>query len=80
MISAVARERPAVLVSFGSPYLLNQLPGFAGGYLIAWAGNLATERAAADALTGSAPITGTLPITLDPAHPRGSGIQIDGRR
>jgi beta-N-acetylhexosaminidase len=79
-IRAVAPARPTMLVSFGSPYLLNQLPGFAGGYLIAWGDNLATERAAADALTGRAPITGTLPITLDAAHPRGSGLQIDGRR
>jgi beta-glucosidase-like glycosyl hydrolase len=80
LIGSVAHTRPTMLVSFGSPYLLNQLPGFAGGYLIAWAGNLATERAAADALTGNAPITGTLPITLDPAHPRGSGVRIDPRR
>ena len=79
-IRAVAPARPTMLVSFGSPYLLNQLPGFAGGYLIAWGDNLATERAAADALTGRAPITGTLPITLDAAHPRGSGMRIDGRR
>ena len=80
LMGSVARARPTVLVSFGSPYLLNQLPDFAGGYLIAWAGNLATERAAADAITGHASITGTLPIALDTAHPRGSGLQIEGGR
>jgi beta-N-acetylhexosaminidase len=80
LIGAVARARPTMLVSFGSPYLLNQLPGFAGGYLLAWAGSLATERAAADALTGNSPITGTLPITLDAAHPRGAGIRVAARR
>ena len=80
LVGVVARAHPTLLVSFGSPYLLNQLPDFAGGYLLAWGGSLATERAAADALTGHAPITGTLPITLDLAHPRGSGIRVDGGR
>lgn len=80
LIGTVARARPTMLVSFGSPYLLNQLPGFGGGYLLAWAGSPATERAAADALTGNSPITGTLPITLDAAHPRGAGIRVAARR
>ncbi len=84
LIGRTAATRPTMLVSFGSPYLLGQLPGFAGGYLIAWSSNLATERAAARALTGRAPITGRLPITLDAAHPIGSGIvvggQADGRK
>jgi len=80
LIGAVARTRPTMLVSFGSPYLLGQLPDFAGGYLLAWSGNLATERAAADALTGHAPVTGALPITLDAAHPRGTGIRVGAAR
>jgi hypothetical protein len=80
LIGAVAGARPTMLVSFGSPYLLNQLPAFAGGYLIAWAANLATERAGADALTGRAAITGTLPITLDPMHPRGGGLRVEAAR
>jgi len=78
MIGGVALTRPTMLVSFGSPYLLNQLPAYPGGYLIAWSDNLATERAAAGALTGHGAISGHLPITLDPRHPRGSGLQIGG--
>jgi len=77
LITAVAQAQPTMLVSFGSPYLLNQLPDFRGGYLIAWNGTIATERAAADALTGAGAITGTLPITLDPAHPRGTGVRVE---
>jgi beta-N-acetylhexosaminidase len=77
LIERSAAGRPTMLVSFGSPYLLGQLPAFPGGYLIAWSANLATERAVADALTGRIPIRGRLPITLDPRHPRGTGIAID---
>lgn len=77
LIGAVARTRPTMLVSFGSPYLLGQLPDFGGGYLVAWSGTLATERAVADALTGVGAMTGTLPITLDAAHPRGAGVRVE---
>jgi beta-N-acetylhexosaminidase len=72
-----ARRRPTMLASFGSPYLLGQLPGYAGGYLIAWNDVSATERAVARALAGAAPISGRLPISLGPDFPRGSGIRVD---
>jgi beta-N-acetylhexosaminidase len=78
LIQGTATERPTMVVSFGSPYLLAQLPAFPGGYLVAWGANLAAERAAADALTGRGPIGGRLPISLDPQRPRGSGIVIEG--
>jgi beta-N-acetylhexosaminidase len=77
LILTTARARPTLLVSFGSPYLLHQLPGFTGGYLIAWTDVLATERAVGRAVAGAAPITGQLPISLGPGFPRGSGIRID---
>jgi len=78
LIATTAGTQSTMLVSFGSPYLLSQLPGFAGGFLIAWSATLATERAVADALTGASAVTGHLPITLDAAHPRGSGITVGG--
>ncbi|HEX9580615.1 MAG TPA: glycoside hydrolase family 3 N-terminal domain-containing protein [Gemmatimonadales bacterium] len=76
LIRTTAAAKPTVLVSFGSPYLLNQLPGFQGGYLLAWSDSDATERAAARALTGAAPITGRLPVTLSPERARGYGIRL----
>ena len=76
LIRATASARPTVLLSFGSPYLLAQLPGFPGSFLIAWSDVDAAERAAAQALTGQTGIQGTLPITLDGAHPRGWGIRV----
>jgi len=78
LVLGTAANRPSMLVSFGSPYLLNQLPGFAGGYLIAWSNVLATERAAARAIVGTEPIVGRLPISLGVAYPTGSGIVVEG--
>ena len=64
--------RTAVLVSFGSPYLLTSVPE-AETYLIAWGGADASQEAAALALLG-APISGRLPISLPPRHALGDGL------
>jgi hypothetical protein len=73
VIEAISRERPTVLVSFGSPYLLSQTPS-AHALLLAWTSNPHTELAAAEALAG-APITGRLPIDLPPSYHMGDGLQ-----
>jgi beta-N-acetylhexosaminidase len=64
---------PVVVVSFGSPYLLSEFPSVSA-YLIAWGGAEVSQRAAATALRGETPITGTLPISLPPQHAVGDGI------
>src|SRR3989449_532640 len=46
LVTATDAARPTVLVSLGSPYLLNQAPA-AKSYLIAWSGVRAPERARA---------------------------------
>ncbi len=71
-----AAGRTAVLVSFGSPYLLTSVPE-AETYLIAWGGSDASQEAAALALLG-APISGRLPISLPPRHALGDGLVIGG--
>ena len=76
LIDFTARTKPTILVSFGSPYLQNQLPGFGGAYLLAWSDVPATERAVAFALTGRAAITGRSPVALAPDEPRGTGITV----
>ncbi len=73
-IEAASRARPTTLVSLGSPYLVLQAPGVQG-YLLAWSAGPLTEAAAAAALTGWAPITGTLPIRLPPLYPVGHGLR-----
>ena len=79
LILEVSAEKPTVLASFGSPYLLHQLPEYSETYLLAWSDVPATERAVANALSGGAAISGRLPITLSDSLPRGYGIEIPGR-
>lgn len=76
LIQTTATQKPTVLVSFGSPYLLNQIPDFQGAFLLAWSDAGAAERAVARALTGEAPIQGRSPVQLSPTMPRGTGIQV----
>ncbi len=79
LVLATAAQKPTVVASLGSPYLLNQLPGFSGTYLLAWSDVPATERAVARALAGGAAITGRLPITLGPETPRGFSLEVPAR-
>jgi beta-N-acetylhexosaminidase len=65
-----------VLVAFDTPYLLRDVPQ-APGYLVAWGSSAASQRAAAAALLGTAPITGRLPITIPGVAPFGAGLMRD---
>jgi beta-N-acetylhexosaminidase len=76
--SLVDRGRAPVIVSFGNPYLLQQLPR-AGTYVVAWAGSPVSQTAAARALMGAIPITGHLPISIPPYVPRGTGLEVAAR-
>lgn len=67
-----ARTGRMILVAFGSPYALLQAPA-ASSYLVAWGGLASSQRAAARALAGLAPITATLPISIPPRLPLGAG-------
>jgi beta-N-acetylhexosaminidase len=69
----IAQAKPVVTVSFGSPYLLSQMPQ-TGTYVLAWGQWDEPQRAAAHALTGRSRIGGRLPIPLPPAHKLGAGI------
>ena len=75
LITMTDSVKPTVLVSLGSPYLLNQTPTVKS-YLIAWSGVRPAERAAARALLGWSPIRGKLPIRIPPAYPIGAGLTV----
>ncbi|HEV8509734.1 MAG TPA: glycoside hydrolase family 3 N-terminal domain-containing protein [Gemmatimonadales bacterium] len=75
LIAGTDSAKPAVLVSLGSPYLLNQTPAVKS-YVIAWSGVRAAERAAGRALLGWSPIRGKLPIRIPPAYPIGYGLVV----
>ena len=66
--------RGTMLVAFGNPYLLQQVPGVPG-YVVAWNGSRAAQVAAAQAITGNSPIVGTLPISIPRLAVRGSGLR-----
>jgi beta-N-acetylhexosaminidase len=70
----VQRGRKPIVVAFGNPYLLQQLP-WVSAYLVAWGGFPVSQVAAARALLGESAISGHLPITIPPYAVRGTGIQ-----
>ena len=79
LLGDLAARQPTVLVSFGSPYVISQVPS-AASYLIGWAQTAMAERAVADALSGRAAITGTAPIAIPPGFPLRAGILLEAVR
>src|SRR6266550_897705 len=75
LIAVTDSVKPTVLVSLGSPYLLNQAPAVKS-YLIAWSGVRSAERAAGRALLGWSPVRGKLPIRIPPSYPIGYGLTV----
>jgi len=70
----LAQRRPrTVLLAFGNPYLLQQVPSVSS-YVVAWGGFPVSQTAAARALIGLAPINGRLPITIPPLLRFGTGL------
>ena len=69
-----ARHPRSALISFGTPYLLQQTPSI-GSYVIAWGPSHASQQAAARAVLGSVAITGRLPISVPPFARYGDGEQ-----
>jgi beta-N-acetylhexosaminidase len=69
----VQRHPRTIVVGFGNPYLLQQIPS-ASTYLVAWGGFPVSQVAAARALLGAAAINGRLPISIPPVLPFGAGL------
>jgi beta-N-acetylhexosaminidase len=72
-----AKGKRLVVVSFGNPYLLDQIPA-APTYVVAWGGFSPSQAAAARALLGAQAITGRLPISIpvgSKSVARGTGLQ-----
>lgn len=70
--------KPVIAISFGSPYVISALPDVSA-YLLAWSGVPVSQRAAAQALLGLAPISGKLPVSIPPHFVRGDGLMVDTR-
>jgi len=72
-VRSVSALKPGtLLVAFGNPYLLQNVP-YVAGYMIAWGGSPASQRAAARALGGASDITARLPISIPPLLRLGTG-------
>jgi beta-N-acetylhexosaminidase len=65
-----------VLVSFSNPYIASELPA-TPAYLVAWGSAPVSQRAAARAVLGLAPISGQLPITIPSVAGYGAGLRRD---
>jgi beta-N-acetylhexosaminidase len=59
----VDRHRRPIIMAFGNPYLLSQIPEV-GTYVVAWGGFPVSQQAAARVLLGAVPAIGRLPITI----------------
>ena len=73
----VGRGKRPIVVRFGNPYLLQQIP-WVSTYVVAWGGFPPSQIAAARALVGAQAITGKLPISIPldgRTVMRGTGIQ-----
>ena len=79
MRAFVRRHPKTIVVAFGNPYLLQQVPS-ASSYLVAWGGFPVSQTAAGRALAGMAPISGRLPISIPPLLRFGAGIDRSGSR
>jgi beta-N-acetylhexosaminidase len=69
-----ARGKRPIVIAFGDPYLLQQMPQVPA-YVIAWTGFPMAQRAAARALLGTTAITGRLPVGIPPSATLGGGEQ-----
>lgn len=73
LLADLAPRVPTIAVSFGTPYLLREIPSV-GTYVCAYGIQPVMQLAAVHALFGEAPVSGKLPITIPGLAPRGTGI------
>ena len=73
LLEELARHVPTIAVSFGTPYLLREIPAV-GTYFCGYGIQPVMQVAAVHALFGEAPVSGKLPVTIPGLAPRGTGI------
>jgi beta-N-acetylhexosaminidase len=78
-IDAQAATGKLIVVAGGNPYVIRQFPRVSS-YLVTYGRGEALERAAARAVVGRAPITGTAPISLPATSPRAPASRAGPRR
>jgi len=71
----LASEKPVVVMSFGSPYLIENFPD-AKTWLAEFSTNDVSQRAAVRALFGQVATQGQIPVTVPGTQKRGDGIHV----
>lgn len=71
----LAAGKPTVIVSFGSPYLIERFPN-AKTWLAEFSTNDVSQRAAARALFGQIAVAGKIPVTVPGTVERGDGLRV----
>jgi beta-N-acetylhexosaminidase len=71
----LAAGKPAVVASFGSPYLIERFPN-AQTWLAEFSTNDVSQRAVARALVGQVAISGEIPVTVPGTVKRGDGLRV----
>ena len=71
----IVNGRKVIVVAFGNPYLLSQIPT-APEYVVAWDSAPVSQNSAARVLLGITPPLGHLPITIPPVAMRGDGLTL----
>jgi beta-N-acetylhexosaminidase len=73
-IDGLAARQAVIVVASGNPYVIRDFPNVKS-YLVTYGIDPGLEQAAARALSGTIPITGTSPISLPGYFARGDGVQ-----
>jgi beta-N-acetylhexosaminidase len=73
-INGLAGRRKVIVVAFGNPYIIRQLPNV-GTYLVTYGVTDDLERAAARGIVGADAISGVTPVTLPGFFRAGEGIR-----
>ncbi len=73
LLADLAPRIPTFAISFGTPYLLREIPA-AGTYVCAYGIQPVMQVAAVHALFGEVPVSGKLPVTIPGLAMRGAGI------
>jgi beta-glucosidase-like glycosyl hydrolase/CubicO group peptidase (beta-lactamase class C family) len=71
----LAQGKPAVIASFGSPYLIERFPN-APTWLAEFSTNDVSQRASARAMFGQVPTNGHIPVTVPGTVNRGAGMAL----
>jgi beta-glucosidase-like glycosyl hydrolase/CubicO group peptidase (beta-lactamase class C family) len=71
----LATEKPVVVLSFGSPYLIENFPD-SKTWLAEFSTNDVSQRAAVRALFGQVATQGQIPVTVPGTQKRGDGIHV----